>query len=1383
MEAAAAAPPAEQAPRPRLRLLRCGSHNVNGLSRERVAVASDSWQRAGYQLVLLQEHHWTLHTVTAALRRLRRLGWTVFYALSPPGPTGRGRGGTAILIRSALLDGGEFTVVGGEAAVQRSADGRYVALPARWGGHSLHICSAYLPNDAAGQRQFIASSLGPLAAAAAAAGRQRLWGGDFNFVPDLHLDRAGYVPGAQHADVGTQQRWLATLPDLVDAYRSRHPGRRAFTYVHSQHASRIDRVYASADLLPHVAVCTVRNRTFSDHRPVSLSLAALHPCALGAGLRRVRLAFLSSPLLMQQLLAWLHEQQGPAPEDHHAFLLWWPQFKRRLAAFCGRLQRASRLMSQAAEAAGAQLDALHEQLDAGDVDVLDAIVTARQQFVAAAGAYIEDAARCRRTAWLHTGERPCPALTRRLRPRQQSREVPGLRSSTGHLLQSGTACAQRAADFYAGISAQPATSPAAQQEVLQALATGRRLTAEQAEGLALEAVLPAEVKQAMRTARSGRSPGLDGIPVELYRRCKSEFIPLLCRLFTAIATVGDLPPGFHDGVITILHKAGDRTNPANYRPITLLNSDYRLYAKVLALRLNPCLAGVIDKEQTAFVPGRQIGENILTLQCLQCLLRRQGRMAVVVFCDFRKAYDTLDRGFLYDAMRTMGVGEGFLALVQRLLTGTRARAVVNGYVSTPAASAAGVRQGCPLAPLLYLFIAQALVRFLKSRGIGIPVAGGSLAALQYADDTEAFLPSFDQVPAFLDTMQTFGDATGQRLNLDKTELLPIGAVPEVLPAVVGGLKVVGEATALGLTFGSDAAPTARWPELLEGVRNRYDRIASLSLSVFGRGFASAAYGVSTVLYHAEFAGPPPRAVLDELTSLTAMLVDGGKGPSSLSRAGQAGQPQGVQSGRRFAGLASWVLPGRPSEGGFGTLPFEQHIYSRQAKWGLQLVLGSDEVPWVAVARELLRRCAEGVGAFPLGFLVWPAQGEQRPPGTVAPLPPPLHRLHVALQQLPSVQDVAEGPLQPGHWCWAAPLWGNPFFRTAAYPDGIDFDFFDFAAAGVATIGQLLHIQQAVAACPGPAAYTLVWNASLGRSPAFASRHHTAGRIMQLLDVLPAGWVGAARAAAAALAAAPPLIQPPQLEDALAVLRPRLGWLLGGRPLPASSLSVRLGTDLLTSSLPSRRDNFKLGPYVALALDAPVGPLDELRALLKRLWRVRWENKRKEPFWRLVYDAHPTAARMGQQGQQRPCLCGAGPPADRHHHYWACPVARGVVDTVSEALAAAGLLPAPLPKAAIWLARAPPAVHSGVWDVVCLAAVDAMDHGRRRMFALSTGPPPASPLHVICARSSVAHFWKLLADFAALRCAADAWRRQLPPAHPFLCFDPASSSFRVNRPAP
>lgn len=90
-------------------------------------------------------------------------------------------------------------------------------------------------------------------------------------------------------------------------------------------------------------------------------------------------------------------------------------------------------------------------------------------------------------------------------------------------------------------------------------------------------------------------------------------------------------------------------------------------------------------------------------QCLPHLLRGTAASAVVMFYDFCKAYDTIDREFLFSAMDALGVGTGFLTLTRLFLADTRSRAMVNGFTSTPAAFLAGVRQGCPLAPLLYLF--------------------------------------------------------------------------------------------------------------------------------------------------------------------------------------------------------------------------------------------------------------------------------------------------------------------------------------------------------------------------------------------------------------------------------------------------------------------------------------------------------------------------------------------------------------------------------------------------------------------------------------------------------------------------------------------------------
>ncbi|KAI3428647.1 hypothetical protein D9Q98_007470 [Chlorella vulgaris] len=412
----------------------------------------------------------------------------------------------------------------------------------------------------------------------------------------------------------------------------------------------------------------------------------------------------------------------------------------------------------------------------------------------------------------------------------------------------------------------------------------------------------------------------------------------------------------------------------------------------------------------------------------------------------------------------------------------------------------------------------------------------------------------------------------------------------------------------------------------------------------------------------------------------------------------------------------------------------------------------------------------------MGLLLWPA-GEP-PPGSIAQLPPPLRRLHAGLRSLPPVADVAEQPLVLGPWCWAAPLWGNLYFCSPNFPTGIDHDFIDFSAAGVTSLGQLLHLEQAVAAAPGGAAYALVWTTMLGRYAAFASRFYAVERLAALLAALPPAWVHAARAAAAELAAG--LLQPPALDDALAMLLPRLGWAHPALPTPLllSSFTVRHGTSLLTSPTATRRAAQYFTPFGLLADAAAPAPAATVQALLARLWRVRWENCHKEPFWRLVCDAVPNASRLHMD---QPCQCG-GAPADRRHHFWTCPVARGVVDSIAGELTARQLLPAPLAAAHIWLAAAPAGVYDGVWDVVSLAAVAAMDHGRRRMYAMSLAPPPLPPLVPVCLRSARARFWTLLTDFVALRCAPASWQAHLPPGHPFIYFDAAAAAFKVALPA-
>ncbi|KAG1654231.1 hypothetical protein FOA52_005327 [Chlamydomonas sp. UWO 241] len=340
----------------------------------------------------------------------------------------------------------------------------------------------------------------------------------------------------------------------------------------------------------------------------------------------------------------------------------------------------------------------------------------------------------------------------------------------------------------------------------------RRRTGGDEGGVAMPAAAPA-------------AAGPDGIPVDVWRKLGEPAFVLLAAVFTAVGAAGETPPGFLDGVVASIYKAKDAADAANYRPLTMLGSDYRILAKVLATRWTPLLAAVVGPEQTAFLAGRRISDNICLTQMLPGLLAANAAEGVgptgaaLALLDFRKAYDTIDRGCLLAVMEAVGVGDGVLAWTRTILTHTYASAEVNGFISEPRRYAAGVRQGCPAAPALFLFLGHALACFLRTcPAVGVEVVPGCrVTCPQYADDCMPLLRSCAPaaVAALVEAMAVFGRATGLVLNLGKCGILPLGSAGEGLlaGAEVAGLRVLDAGVSLGVPVSAGLPP----PEAVTGV--------------------------------------------------------------------------------------------------------------------------------------------------------------------------------------------------------------------------------------------------------------------------------------------------------------------------------------------------------------------------------------------------------------------------------------------------------------------------------------------------------------------------------------------------------------------------------------
>ena len=232
-------------------------------------------------------------------------------------------------------------------------------------------------------------------------------------------------------------------------------------------------------------------------------------------------------------------------------------------------------------------------------------------------------------------------------------------------------------------------------------------------------------------------------------------------------------------------------------------------------------------------------------------------------------------------MNALGVGPRFRAATALLLRGTQARVLVNGVFSQPFCTRAGVRQGCPLSPLLYLFIAQALKQYLDARGFFVTASGVEVSALQFADDTAVPLTGPEAVPGFVEAMACFGQASGLCLQLTKTTLLPLGDASPAPPAgtVISGLRVVPS-----FDFGDSLiGPRRRGPTglgpCLDKVVSCASRIVKLPLSAFGRATAVSAYALSRMLYRMEFAGLPSGQELNQLQRDLSSVVEHAADPS------------------------------------------------------------------------------------------------------------------------------------------------------------------------------------------------------------------------------------------------------------------------------------------------------------------------------------------------------------------------------------------------------------------------------------------------------------------------------------------------------------------------
>ena len=283
-----------------------------------------------------------------------------------------------------------------------------------------------------------------------------------------------------------------------------------------------------------------------------------------------------------------------------------------------------------------------------------------------------------------------------------------------------------------------------------------------------------EILRAIKKQKSNKAPGQDGLPPALFKLFDGRLVNHLTLLFNKVLSTGIYPKTWSVGNIKPIHKKGDKTNPNNYRGITLLDVMGALFTSVLCERISTWAEeeGRVSEAQFGFRKNRRTTDAIFILNTAIQSRKKRGKQLYTCFVDFSKAFDTVDHRLLWSKLASYGLSSTMLNILQSMYGQASSRVTLNSDTSEEFLYRKGVRQGCNLSPLLFSLFIHDLEKYLVENNSGsIEINSTNLHLLLFADD----LVLLADTPAGLQkSIQILGDYCSKwnlRINMEKTKVM------------------------------------------------------------------------------------------------------------------------------------------------------------------------------------------------------------------------------------------------------------------------------------------------------------------------------------------------------------------------------------------------------------------------------------------------------------------------------------------------------------------------------------------------------------------------------------------------------------------------------------
>jgi hypothetical protein len=230
-----------------------------------------------------------------------------------------------------------------------------------------------------------------------------------------------------------------------------------------------------------------------------------------------------------------------------------------------------------------------------------------------------------------------------------------------------------------------------------------------------------EIEEVVKVSDGNKSPGPDGFNFAFVKKFWSLIKGEVRIMFDQFHGNASLPNGLLSYFITLIPKVPNPTALGDFRPISLLGCLYKLIAKVLAGRLSKVMNSVVSNSQTAFLKGRHLVDGVVVINEIVDLAKKFGRECLIFKVDFEKAYDSVDWGFLEYMLRRFNFGGKWIEWIKACVFAGSLSVLVNGSPTNEINIHRGLKQGDPLAPFLFLLVAEGFAGLMRS-AVVIPLS-------------------------------------------------------------------------------------------------------------------------------------------------------------------------------------------------------------------------------------------------------------------------------------------------------------------------------------------------------------------------------------------------------------------------------------------------------------------------------------------------------------------------------------------------------------------------------------------------------------------------------------------------------------------------------------